>query len=384
MYKQTDLFAADGLQQTHALAVQQTSVPLSPEQRRFSQKVAKIEKITAEIKAIQKAADQFRAKLGSHLIPLEKELLELRKQLAVSLHQRLDEVKGLSRSQRSTADEIICEFLAPFAFQDDAEMKAIYEAHSRQTVDEERLAIFDSTEAALEDILGVKVDVDRDTASMEDLLSAAYERLREAEVAREEQAAARKAKRKPSAKQAKQQQEALDADVELRKVYRQLASELHPDRESDPVERDRKTALMGEVNIAYQHRDLSALLKLQLRVVQLDPTTVTRVAEEKLKAYLRLLDDQIAALQNEFHAVRQRIGGELGLGPFVGAISEKTLKSELNERLREARREVAALQADMRAIGDKAGLKRWLNEMREHLDEAALLADMPFGFPPGF
>lgn len=41
----------------------------------------------------------------------------------------------------------------------------------------------------------------------------------------------------------------------LRNVFRQLASAVHPDRESDPDERDRKTALMSEANAAYANLD---------------------------------------------------------------------------------------------------------------------------------
>ena len=39
--------------------------------------------------------------------------------------------------------------------------------------------------------------------------------------------------------------EAQDAKAALRSIYRQLASALHPDREPDPVERERKSALMA-------------------------------------------------------------------------------------------------------------------------------------------
>jgi hypothetical protein len=43
------------------------------------------------------------------------------------------------------------------------------------------------------------------------------------------------------------------------------ASDLHPDRETDPAEHARKTILMSEANAAYGWRDPMALLQLQLR-----------------------------------------------------------------------------------------------------------------------
>ena len=46
----------------------------------------------------------------------------------------------------------------------------------------------------------------------------------------------------------------------IREVYRKLAGALHPDRESDPQERERKTALMQRVNQAYAKNNLLQLL----------------------------------------------------------------------------------------------------------------------------
>jgi curved DNA-binding protein CbpA len=42
----------------------------------------------------------------------------------------------------------------------------------------------------------------------------------------------------------------------VREVFRKLASELHPDRETDPAEHARKTELMQRVNQAYKAGDL--------------------------------------------------------------------------------------------------------------------------------
>jgi len=57
----------------------------------------------------------------------------------------------------------------------------------------------------------------------------------------------------------------------VREVFRKLASELHPDRETDPAEHARKTELMQRVNQTYKAGDLLALLELQLSIEQIDP-----------------------------------------------------------------------------------------------------------------
>ena len=69
-----------------------------------------------------------------------------------------------------------------------------------------------------------------------------------------EAAQAKRERKKPGA--ALRQTEQHDADTLLRRLFRQLASALHPDRETDPQARLRKTALMSEANAAYEKRDL--------------------------------------------------------------------------------------------------------------------------------
>ena len=55
-------------------------------------------------------------------------------------------------------------------------------------------------------------------------------------------------------------QAALEASQSVRDVYRKLVSALHPDREADGAERERKTALMQRANQAYERNDLLELL----------------------------------------------------------------------------------------------------------------------------
>ncbi len=48
----------------------------------------------------------------------------------------------------------------------------------------------------------------------------------------------------------------------IRDVYRKLAGALHPDRPSDELSEERKTALMQRVNQAYDSRNLLELLDI--------------------------------------------------------------------------------------------------------------------------
>jgi len=79
-----------------------------------------------------------------------------------------------------------------------------------------------------------------------------WQRQQQADEARKAaKRAARKALKKPAAHQLTQAQQ-MDARSAIRTIFRQLASALHPDREPDAQARERKTALMSEVNAAYE------------------------------------------------------------------------------------------------------------------------------------
>jgi len=99
-----------------------------------------------------------------------------------------------------------------------------------------------------------------------------------------------KALKKPAA-HAQAQSEQMDARTAIRTVFRQLASALHPDREPDAQERERKTALMSEVNAAYDKNDL-AQLEAQLTQTLCIPVSAQQSEAAMTQSLLRLQAEQ--------------------------------------------------------------------------------------------
>jgi hypothetical protein len=209
-------------------------------------------------------------------------------------------------------------------------------------------------------------DTDPD-APMEELLRAGMARWREAQDAaqarRRDKKSARKARQKPGAEQEQAQAQQADADTQLRTLFRQLASALHPDREPDAQERLRKTALMSEANAAYGRKDLVTLMQIQLRAELADPAAVSRLADDKLAALTLLLKQQVAELERERAARQQRLAAEFDLPP--GAVSNpNTFKQSLLAQVDALEQAVAQLEHDLEQMQEPAGLKRWLNAQR--------------------
>ncbi|NOT86592.1 MAG: J domain-containing protein [Lysobacter sp.] len=114
----------------------------------------------------------------------------------------------------------------------------------------------------------------------------------------------------------------------LRTLYRKLASNLHPDRESDAAEKVRKTETMQGINTAYQNKDLLALLKLHNRTLQDDTIATDALAEDTLREYNALLKAQLATIESEIFRTIDEV-----TPPGVAMRSGRVKRPEQLERL---------------------------------------------------
>ncbi len=170
-------------------------------------------------------------------------------------------------------------------------------------------------------------------------------------------------KRKKSAKatsaEARHQEELQNASQSVRAVYRKLVSALHPDREQDPLERMRKTALMQRVNIAYKKKDLLGLLELQLEIEQIDQSHINSLLEQHLQHYSKVFTEQSAELRDEIAWLEAefRIRFNIGLQEAVlPTLAMRYLKSAIKG----IQKNMNALKRDLLAFDDIKNIKVWL------------------------
>ena len=93
---------------------------------------------------------------------------------------------------------------------------------------------------------------------------------------------------------------------ELKHAFRQAAKLMHPDRATNEPERLRRTALMAQVNIAYERGDLQAIEKLVAEYGQ-DPEAITGgdIASRIVKVIRR-----IAQLRRRMGEIQQEIDSQ--------------------------------------------------------------------------
>jgi len=146
-------------------------------------------------------------------------------------------------------------------------------------------------------------------------------------------------------KKAQRQEQALkEASLSVREIYRKLASSLHPDREPDADERARKTLLMQEINAAYENNDLLALLGLQMRVEQIDSSTLASLPKQRLRYYNEVLRDQLRTLELEIREMTSDLLAVVGIYERPGFHVEQRY---LNNQLRKIEREEAEVLEEM-------------------------------------
>lgn len=341
--------------------------PLSAAARAFNLQLTRVDKLRAQLDELDTLGQSHRAERHRWLAPLQRQRRQQMRALTLALESHL-QGKALSRLQQDTATDALCTLAQTLADEGEPDMVALHDRHSRQTLAQKKQAAADALRAKLEAALGEPLADDGQSLSAEELLREGVARWREAQDAaqarRQARAQARKARKQRGAQQAAAQAQAADAETQLRSLFRQLASALHPDREPDEAERLRKTALMSEANTAYARKDLVTLMQIQLRAELADPAAVSRLADDRLAALTLLLKQQVAGLERERAARQGQLAAEFDL-PHQQVANPNTLKQALLSQVAALEAQVAQLEQQLAAAQDVASLKRWLNRLRE-------------------
>ena len=350
--------------------------PLTPAQQRFNDLLARIEQLSGLIQRLEAWSDRHRY---AHIQAL-RESVQLaqthRKSLLLFVHERLQTAGLTDRQQRMARGMVrgLIDHLAPIA---DPQVQALADVYvseeDAQEAAEEQAEAAQRLRERIEEALGQPIEKPDQYQTPEEMMQAGMRQWQRQQEADEQRKAAKRAARKAQ-KQAQKKSAAADkgelppamlreADAKsaIRTVFRQLASALHPDREPDEQERLRKTALMSEVNAAYEKNDLSTLLRLQLQVTQVKPGGAARMADAQLMAMASLLKEQVAALEDDLDQLQSRLSRELCV--TVRADADEASMSQALQRIQADQRHSAdSLQADLRRIQNDAEFKRWLKE----------------------
>jgi len=341
-----------------------SKAPLTKAQQAFNRLIKKIEKLR---QSIEQETERMNRHLGIYSVeihPLEVKILEQRKRVVRRLYPFLDcrEIPG--RKQRQVLREVLLTHLNQIAAEEgelqDEDLTAIRDAITESMPlrppdkDEDQEFLEELKQRAAADFKDMGVDVDlskfRPDMSPEELLEmlAEMEAQVKAKHTSEGQGQGQKAgKETKAAARARMEEELRQRD--LGSLYKQLAKMLHPDLEADPTLRTEKEAAMKELTTAYKRKDLHAILRLELEWISREQADVSRLTEEKLRAYNGILREQVNELETRLFEVPhhprfsplQRFTHSLfGTRHFNPVV----VRQDLNEQLKALRFAVQALE----------------------------------------
>jgi vacuolar-type H+-ATPase subunit I/STV1 len=315
---------------------------------------------------LQDVITSYQQRHASAYLPAFDAFNQHRTQLVILLDEALAQ-KKFTASEKNKLVQLISNISGELLGHDDnPEIRAIFDRHNEVSFDQQVEEDQEMLKEMMEAMLGMPVDAELDLRDPETIMRMMAEKAQEAQEAMNQEAAQAKP-RKKTAKQIAKEEKLLEDEKKvsqsIREVYRKLASALHPDREPDEAERQRKTDLMQRVNVAYDKLDLLALLELQLEIEQIDQHAIAAISEEKLKHYNQILAEQAEELgmeiaAAEFHFTMQY--PELDEEPwFVG-----TVIAELDEKIGDIQYATESLEQDLISFKEVKNLKAFLKTIR--------------------
>ncbi|MCA8022448.1 molecular chaperone DnaJ [Burkholderia metallica] len=346
---------------------------LSNAQKTFNTLVKQIEKRRERLGAWEAVMPAFQKKFVDELLPLEQASTALR----IRLLNQLDDAflqKGLSKAEQHTLSAMIVNMARDLLdVSDDAQLKAIHDRHraadpgshaaaGRRRARPEAPEPQSTPDVAADDDLDA-LSPDELIARVQSELDEQFERDMAEHAAREAQRAKRRKAPRQSAALAKREAEQAEASRSLREVYRKLASALHPDRETDPREQERKTVLMQRVNHAYANGKLLQLLELQLEIEQIDRHAINGLGEDRLARYNGILEDQLRELDQEIQDVETGFRRTYGIAPSV-KVAPDTVIRMLARDIASTQRGIHDLNLTLREFDDPANVKDWLKDLK--------------------
>ena len=276
--------------------------------------------------------------------PVQRELHAAWRQWVFALdHASLQ--PGLSRAERRQLVDLLFEAVTPFLEAgDDPEMEAVAGRHA----DGKLPASSPQEDEPASDAAGLEGPADD------------WERQAAAAAAQRAQWAA---KRRAASASKRRRQEDQEVSQSVRDVYRRLASVLHPDREREAQQRERKTALMQQANQAYAKQDLLALLELQLQAERMDAARLATGDRRRLQHYVVVLQAQLADLQSETRRLEAGFRDATGL-PAGSGLQPRKADRIISSEAQRMRTELLMLRRQVQTLLDGDAVKGWLQAQR--------------------
>jgi hypothetical protein len=352
--------------------------PVSRARKQFNTLIKKLEAARALLAEWKETLPAVMSKIDGEYNPLVDTHGEHFKQLLVLLDDMHDHKLLGKRERQKLSRFVASNALDLLADADDAVLKDLYNRHSGDDFDAQEDESKEEIRLMMETLLGAEFKGDIDVRSPQAMLKAFHAQLaeQEGEAAAPQQHQEESRPKRPAdlARERRLAAEAQRVKQSMRDIFRKLASQLHPDRETDDAQRQRKTTLMQRVNAAYAANDMLGLLELQLEVEQIDQASLANLSEERIKQYNKVLKEQLSELESEIDGFVGVASIEMHADIF-DEVTPASMIRELDSDIAHLRLQIAIIEEDLQSLRDVKLLKAWLKKLPNQSSKQQLQRD---------
>lgn len=163
----------------------------------------------------------------------------------------------------------------------------------------------------------------------------------------------------------------LFKDSELNKLYKKMATKLHPDKENDDALKDEKKALMQQLSTAKEEGDIFTLLQMAEKWL---PDFEIDLSTKALKSMLRVLEAKVRRLNLEHRYLNSEDDVKTFVWRNFSAHSKKQQNKNIQEHIQSLKERCADFQDDIDRFKTVKAMNSFL---RENL-EIARMAELEF------
>ena len=345
--------------------VVQGKKPLSKNQQLFNRLTKKIENLEKEN---SKLTDKFSRLLSYHskeIAPLETMVANARIQLAMALAKSTESLKFTANQIDSIREVLLEQCNTAFQFiEPTPEQEAFYDKWSmgsyQSDVEEQMEREKEKFADYMSDTFGMDIDMDefddspegqaRFYAKMKDQFENAEEN--------ENRPNHKKTKKQQLFEESQKAEEAIKAKS-IRSIFIALAKVLHPDTETNESLKAEKEEIMKKVTSAYDQKDLTTLLRLEMEWVHKTSEHLEKMTDDKLGIYISALKQQVQELSEEQSRICQH--------PRNAAISSYSFLSE-NHAIRSILKEKSELQGIFSNLNHYIATFEWTKSKKQIMD----------------
>jgi hypothetical protein len=276
---------------------------LSQHQLLFNNLITKIEILNDRLKIEKQKLDKLSTYFKKMISPHRSRVAWLQIEVAKEFANSLDALKFGSVQKKEIEKVIIWLCEQAFAeIEPDKDLKSFYDQWSPKKYDEilmeKELKVRESMADDLFFNFGIELDLSEFDYSKEGFARLKNKVREEVDKQAKERDEKNKSKREIARALRLKNQEDLK-QKNIRSVYVSLAKMLHPDTVRDENEKSAREELMKKVTVAYNEKNLSELLKLEVQWVTSEKNHVEDLPEEKLQLYIINLQEQASQLEGE-------------------------------------------------------------------------------------